>query len=222
MGIFKHLVLTGSLLLVAVPGMANQTFSSDKADFRLETVAQNLEHPWSLAFMPDGSMLVTEREGELRMIRNGSLVNDPISGVPELVVSGQGGLLDVILHPDFEQNQVLFLSYAHRNRDGMTTRVARARLSGDRLTDVEVIFEALPRSGGGRHFAGRMEFDRDGTCTWRWATGERWTGPRTILTMPEAYTGLRPTVAPHQATRSWTPAASTIPFTQPATAIFRA
>ncbi|EHJ02988.1 Glucose/arabinose dehydrogenase, beta-propeller fold [Marinobacter sp. DSM 26671] len=162
MGIFKHLVLTGSLLLVAVPGMANQTFSSDKADFRLETVAQNLEHPWSLAFMPDGSMLVTEREGELRMIRNGSLVNDPISGVPELVVSGQGGLLDVILHPDFEQNQVLFLSYAHRNRDGMTTRVARARLSGDRLTDVEVIFEALPRSGGGRHFAGRMEFDRDG------------------------------------------------------------
>ncbi|OAN93795.1 glucose dehydrogenase [Marinobacter sp. EhC06] len=162
MGNLKHLVLTGSLLLVAVPGMANQTFSSDKADFRLETVAQNLEHPWSLAFMPDGSMLVTEREGQLRMIRNGSLVNAPISGVPELVVSGQGGLLDVILHPDFEQNQVLFLSYAHRNRDGMTTRVARARLGDDRLTDVEVIFEALPRSNTSRHFAGRMEFDRDG------------------------------------------------------------
>lgn len=222
MGIFKHLVLTGSLLLVAVPGMANQTFSSDKADFRLETVAQNLEHPWSLAFMPDGSMLVTEREGELRMIRNGSLVNDPISGVPELVVSGQGGLLDVILHPDFEQNQVLFLSYAHRNRDGMTTRVARARLSGDRLTDVEVILRPCPAPAAADTSRAAWNLTGMATCTWRWATGERWTGPRTILTMPEAYTGLRPTVAPHQATRSWTPAASTIRFIQPATAISRA
>ena len=162
MGILKHLLLTGTLLLVAVSSQANQTFSSDRADFRLETVAQNLEHPWSLAFLPDDAMLVTEREGRLRMIRNGSLVEAPISGVPELVVSGQGGLLDIILHPDFKQNQVLFLSYAHRNREGMTTRVARARLSGDRLSDVEVIFEALPRSNGGRHFAGRMEFDREG------------------------------------------------------------
>lgn len=162
MGIFKYFVLTGSLLLVAVSSMASQNFSSDKADFRLETVVQNLEHPWSLAFLPDGSMLVTEREGRLRMIRNGSLVDAPIGGVPELVVSGQGGLLDVILHPDFEKNQVLFLSYAHRNRDGMTTRVARARLNDDRLSDVEVIFEALPRSNTSRHFAGRMEFDQDG------------------------------------------------------------
>lgn len=127
MGILKHLLLTGILLLVAVSSQANQTFSSDRADFRLETVAQNLEHPWSLAFLPDGAMLVTEREGRLRMIRNASLLEAPISGVPELVVSGQGGLLDIILHPDFKQNQVLFLSYAHRNRKGMTTRVARAR-----------------------------------------------------------------------------------------------
>ncbi|WP_372998741.1 PQQ-dependent sugar dehydrogenase [Marinobacter sp.] len=162
MTITKHLALTGGLLLIALSGMASQNFSSDKADFRLETVAEDLKHPWSLAFIPDGSMLVTEREGQLRMIRDGALVEEPIRGVPELVVSGQGGLLDVILHPDFEQNQVLFLSYAHRNSDGMTTRVARARLEDKRLADVEVIFEALPRSSGGRHFAGRMEFDQDG------------------------------------------------------------
>ena len=68
MGILKHLVLTGSFMLVAVTSMANPTFSSDKTDFRLETIAQGLEHPWSLAFLPDGSMLVTEREGQLRMI----------------------------------------------------------------------------------------------------------------------------------------------------------
>ena len=162
MGILKHLVLTGSLMLVAVTSMANPTFSSDKTDFRLETIAQGFEHPWSLAFLPDGSMLVTEREGRLRMIRNGALLSTPISGLPELVVSGQGGLLDVILHPEFEQNQILFLSYAHRNRDGMTTRVARARLDGERFTGVDVIFEALPRSNTSRHFAGRMEFDREG------------------------------------------------------------
>ena len=82
MGILKHLVLTGSFMLVAVTSMANPTFSSDKTDFRLETIAQGLEHPWSLAFLPDGSMLVTEREGQLRMIRNGALLSPPISGLP--------------------------------------------------------------------------------------------------------------------------------------------
>ncbi len=148
---------------IASTGLAaGQTFSSDKADFRLDTVAEGLEHPWSLAFLPDGSQLVTEREGRLRRIQNGEL-QEPIAGVPDLVVSGQGGLLDVILHPQFEDNQTLFLSYAHKiSREGMTTRVAKAKLDGNRLSDVEVIFEALPRGTTSRHFAGRMEFDRDG------------------------------------------------------------
>ncbi|MDL0430495.1 PQQ-dependent sugar dehydrogenase [Marinobacter sp. TBZ242] len=159
----RHLIIGISLVLVSAMAIAEQTFSSDKADFRLDTVARNLEHPWSLAFLPDGSQLVTEREGRLRRIENGVLQEKPISGVPELVVSGQGGLLDVILHPDFESNHTLFLSYAHKvSRKGMTTRVARAKLDGNQLSDVEVIFEALPRGATSRHFAGRMEFDRDG------------------------------------------------------------
>lgn len=158
----KHLILASSLLLTSAASMASQIFSSDQADFRLEIVAQDLEHPWSLAFLPDGSSLVTERAGRLRVIRDGQLLDSPVDGLPELVVSGQGGLLDVLLHPDFENNQTLFLSYAHRSRGGMTTRVARARLNDGRLSDVEVIFEALPRSNTSRHFAGRMEFDRDG------------------------------------------------------------
>lgn len=156
------LLLASSLLLANTSALAEQRFSSNKADFRLETVAEGLAHPWSLAFLPNGDMLVTEREGQLRVIRNGKLEAAPVSGLPELVVSGQGGLLEVLLHPEFETNRTLFLSYAHRAREGMTTRVARAQLDGDRLTNVEVIFEALPRSGGGRHFAGRMEFDRAG------------------------------------------------------------
>ncbi|MBL3557402.1 MULTISPECIES: PQQ-dependent sugar dehydrogenase [Marinobacter] len=159
----KHLIFGTSLLLVSAIAIAEQTFSSDKAKFRLETVAQNLEHPWSLAFLPDGSQLVTERAGHLRHIQNGELQDEAISGVPDLVVSGQGGLLDVLLHPDFENNQTLFLSYAHEvSGEGMTTRVASAKLKDGQLTDVEVIFEALPRGNTGRHFAGRMEFDRDG------------------------------------------------------------
>lgn len=138
---------------------ADQTFSSDKTDFRLETVAEGLEHPWGLAFLPDGSALVTEREGQLRHISASGELSDPIPGLPELVVSGQGGLLDIVLHPDFEQNQTLFLSYAHRNGEGMTTRVARLTFDGERLSDTQVIFEALPRSSTGRHFAGRMVID---------------------------------------------------------------
>jgi len=156
-------VISFTLLLTAGPAsLANERFSSDKADFRLETVATNLEHPWSLAFLPNGDQLVTERAGRLRVIRDGKLQREPISGLPELVAAGQGGLLDVILHPQFKENRLLFLSYAHRNQDGMTTRVARARFTGDALEDVEVIFEALPRSNTTRHFAGRLEFDRNG------------------------------------------------------------
>ena len=136
MGILKHLVLTGSLMLVAVTSMANPTFSSDKTDFRLETIAQGLEHPWSLAFLPDGTMLVTEREGRLRRIENGNLVQEPVRGLPDLVASGQGGLLDVVLHPQFENNQTLFLSYAHRNSDSMTTRVARATYNGEAIAKI--------------------------------------------------------------------------------------
>lgn len=156
-------------ILLALTGAAatslawGQTFSSDKVEFRLDTVAEGLEHPWSLAFLPDGSQLVTEREGQLRRIKDGKLQEQPIAGVPELVVSGQGGLLDVILHPDFENNRTLFLSYAHKiSRKGLTTRVARATLESKRLSNVEVIFEALPRGNASRHFAGRMEFDREG------------------------------------------------------------
>ncbi len=150
-------------LALGVLAQAQERFSSDLADFRLVTVAEGLEHPWSLAFLPDGSMLVTEREGRLRRIKDGQLLPEPVKGLPELVVSGQGGLLDVILHPDFEENRTLFISYAHKeSRAGMTTRVARATFDGEALQDTDVIFEALPRSGTSRHFAGRMEFDPDG------------------------------------------------------------
>lgn len=155
-------VILGLITVSSMAWSAPESWQSDKASFRLETVASGLEHPWSIAFLPDGRQLVTERAGRLRVIQNGSLQEAPVTGLPELVVSGQGGLLDVVLHPQFTDNNTLFLSYAHRNRDGMTTRVARATLNGTRLEEVTVIFEAAPRGNTSRHFAGRMVFDRDG------------------------------------------------------------
>jgi glucose/arabinose dehydrogenase len=154
--------LTFWLLALAIPLAASPVHTSRLARFQLVTVAEDLEHPWSLAFLPNGEQLVTERAGRLRLIRDGRLLPAPIPGVPELTVSGQGGLLDVVLHPDFERNRQLFLSYAHGNAHGLTTRVARAHFDGERLRDVAVIFEALPRSDTHRHFAGRMAFDREG------------------------------------------------------------
>jgi len=156
--------MTGSLAracsVTLLLGLAPCTTSAE--EFRLETVASGLEHPWSFAFLPDGNQLVTERAGRLRLIRNGELQPEEITGVPDVVVSGQGGLLDVVLHPQFADNRLLFFSYAHKTREGLTTRVARAAFNGDALENVEVIFEALPRSYAGRHFGSLLEFDRQG------------------------------------------------------------
>lgn len=139
-----------------------ETYTSSQADFRLETVVSGLDYPWAIAFLPNGDKLVTERAGRLRVIREGQLLDEPVSGVPDVAASGQGGLLDVLLHPEFESNQLLFLSYAHRNDQGMTTRVARAKYRDQALHDLRVIFEAEPRSGTTRHFAGRMAIPSDG------------------------------------------------------------
>lgn len=163
MRLIQLLIALSGLLLLGLPFVAaSQTFTSEDAQFRLETVADGLEHPWGLAFLPDGSMLVTERAGRLRVIQNGKLLPQAVWGLPAPAVSGQGGLLDIILHPDFKENRTLFLSYAHRSNRGMTTRVARALFEERALKSVTVIFEALPRSNTSRHFGGRMAFDASG------------------------------------------------------------
>ncbi|MDS1311742.1 PQQ-dependent sugar dehydrogenase [Marinobacter xiaoshiensis] len=163
MRLIQFLMPLSGMLLLSIPfAIAAQTFSSHNTRFSLETVAGGLEHPWSLAFLPDGSMLVTERAGRLRVIKSGRLLPQAIEGLPSLAVSGQGGLLDVVPHPEFADNKTLFLSYAHRSSQGMTTRVARGIFEGERLKDVSTIFEALPRSSTSRHFGGRMAFDASG------------------------------------------------------------
>lgn len=137
-------------------------FVTAEYTIQLEVVADRLSYPWSIAFLPSGDQLITERDGRLRLIHQGVLDPEPIGGVPHVAAVGQGGLLDVVLHPDFELNNWLYLAYSDQTSAGLTTRVVRARLHNHALVDHTNVFEALPRSNGGRHFGGRMVFDRDG------------------------------------------------------------
>ena len=139
--------------------------AADDAPVRYElgTVAEGLAFPWCLAFLPDGEMLVTERGGTLRAIRDGRLDPTPIAGVPPVLVGGQGGLFDVLPHPQFATNRWLYLSYAHAAPEGNATRLVRARYDGQQLTDVEVLFTAAPRKRPRLHYGGRMMFLPDGT-----------------------------------------------------------
>lgn len=146
----------------SVPGSAVKT-SPQGTKYTIATVAKGLSIPWSLAFLPDGTMLVTEREGRLRAIRNGELDPSPIEGVPEVYAQGQGGLFEVLPHPDYAENKLLYLSYAHGTLSENRTRVARARFDGTALRDLEVIFDATPPKDTPVHYGGRMTFLADGT-----------------------------------------------------------
>jgi glucose/arabinose dehydrogenase len=145
--------------LAEVPAGPVQT---EEQQIRVATVVKGLEHAWGLAFLPDGRMLVTERPGRLRIVQNGKLLPQPVQGLPAIREHGQGGLLDVALHPKFSENGWIYLSYAGRGDGGYGTEVLRARLAGDRLEDVRVIFRQEPKLSGGRHFGSRLVFDRQG------------------------------------------------------------
>jgi aldose sugar dehydrogenase len=139
-------------------------FAVSAQAFEVERVAGNLEHPWAIAFLPDGRMLVTERAGRLRVIdADGRLLDQSVAGVPEAVVANQGGLMEVALHPDFENNGWIYLSLAHGSRRDNTTRVVRGRLDGLEWVDNEVIFTAEPTRRAPVHYGGRMAFMNDGT-----------------------------------------------------------
>ena len=148
------------LLLAGNQAFAQEVQRSAYHDFRVVTMADGLEVPWSLAWLPDGDMLVTERPGRLRIVRDGTLLPDPVPGVPEVFARGQGGLFDVLPHPDFTRNRLLYLSYARPNDGGSTTTVVRGRFENDRFAAVENVFES--QSQGRGHYGGRLAWDGDG------------------------------------------------------------
>lgn len=127
-------------------------------------IVTGLEYPWGMAFIDENTILVTEREGRLRIIRDGKLDPTPISGLPEnLYVAGQGGMLDVALHPDFKNNNLVYFSYAGSGEGGANTEVARGTLNHNTLENVETIFRADPKTGGASHYGSRLLFLADGT-----------------------------------------------------------
>ena len=162
-----------NLYLVALGGLAGlaaisttfaqgRVYESTEHDFRVVTVVEDIQHPWSIAFLPDGDMLFTQRTGELRIVRDGELLPDPVEGVPETRVINQGGLQEIALHPDFENNRIVYVSYSKPNGSRGTTALIRARFEDDRLNDVEEIFEADAWNGRGGHFGAKIAFDEDG------------------------------------------------------------
>lgn len=127
------------------------------------TVIEGLEHPWSMVWLPNGEILITERPGRLRVVREGKLDPKAIAGVPEVFAVGQGGLLDVAIHPQFAQNRWIYLTYAHGDREANRTRVARAVYDGTSLRDLRVIFEVSQAKTGSQHFGSRLLWLPDGT-----------------------------------------------------------
>lgn len=136
---------------------------SKAKNFQKTKVLEGLEHPWSMAWLPDGAMLITERPGRLRIVRNGKLEQTPIAGVPEVFASGQGGLMEVSLHPNFAENRLVYLTYSHGNEETNRTRLARAKFDGKALSGLQVIFEVSPSKSGGQHFGSRIIWLPDNT-----------------------------------------------------------
>ncbi len=129
--------------------------------YRLETLVDGLDSPWGLAILPDGDVLVSELTGALRVIRNGKLVAQPVAGVPESLYGGQGGLMDVVAHPDYAQNKLVYLSLSVGTADANALRVIRGRFNGNALEDIATVFEAAPKKNTKVHYGARMAFMPD-------------------------------------------------------------
>jgi len=174
----KHLLLASTLILFTFPAAA-ETVRTEAVALEAETIADGLENPWGLDFLPDGAAVVTERPGRLRIFSDGTL-SEPIEGVPEVAASGQGGLLDVIVAPDFDSSGLIYLSYSELGQGGAGTAVARGKLVREggtaRLEGVETIFSMNQKSGTSRHFGSRLVFAPDGKLFI--TTGDRGDGPR--------------------------------------------
>lgn len=162
---FRTLVSLATVIL-ALSGarvvIGNTLFRSALHDYRVVTVADGLVQPWAIAFLPDGDVLITERPGRLRVMRQGKLLPDAVDGVPKVFHSSQGGLLEVMPHPNFTSNRLIYLSFSKPGATDSqaTTALVRGRFDGTRLTNVEPLFEAIAQ--GRNHFSGKIAFDRNG------------------------------------------------------------
>jgi aldose sugar dehydrogenase len=161
----KHLLALLVLLWASGDVQAqSRSFQTEKRNVMVETVAKGLENPWGLAFLPDGRMLVTERPGRMRIIASDGTLSTPLTGVPNVAARNQGGLLDVVLDPDFSANRFVYVTFAEPRSGGNGTSVAKLRLNAGAtgFDQSSIIFRQEPTYNGGHHFGSRMVFDRSG------------------------------------------------------------
>lgn len=142
---------------------SNQASAQGMAGYNLETVVDGLDSPWGLAILPDGDMLITELTGDLRHIRNGKLVAQAVAGVPQSLYGGQGGLMDIVIHPNYDENRYVYLSLSVGTDDANALRVIRGRFTGTALEDISTIFESAPSKNTLVHYGARMAFLPDNT-----------------------------------------------------------
>jgi aldose sugar dehydrogenase len=165
--VIPSFLVVAAFVLVSIAGPQQnppqiREITTDTRKIRVVPLAQGLDSPWSMVFLPNNDILVTERPGRLRIISNGKLVDEPIAGLPEIKFGTHGGLLDVALHPNFATNNWIYLSYSKGGEKGVTTAVARARLDGKRLVDISDIFVADAWTPGNLNPGSRVVFDRNG------------------------------------------------------------
>lgn len=150
-----------------------EVIKSEKLSYGVEIITDDLSNPWGIAFLPDGRILVTERKGEIRIVKDGKLLPEKITGVPKVFAEGQGGLMDIQLHPGYETNGWIYLSYSKPGSGGAGTTISRMKLNGNAFTDVQELFSAQPFSNSGAHFGSRIVFDGKGYIFF--SSGERGT-----------------------------------------------
>lgn len=147
-----------------LPDSEGTIIETEEQNFYVQTVVSGLGVAWGMAFLPDGQVLITQRNGNLRLVREGELVDEPVGGVPDVRAQGQGGLLDIELHPNYEENGWLYISYSKPGTGGAQTAIMRAKFDADShsLTDQEDIYVGTPFSTRGQHYGSRIAFDHDG------------------------------------------------------------
>ena len=161
----RSLLFAAFALLVAVSACAAERKSvrSEKHNFNIVTLVEGLQNPWAIAWLPDGRMLVTEKPGRLRIVsKDFKLDPNPVEGLPKIAAGGQGGLLEVAVHPNYKDNGWIYISYSGPGDGGISTELIRAKLDGNRLVDTQVLFRQLPKSDGSMHFGGKIVFDGKG------------------------------------------------------------
>ncbi len=183
----QNLCALGLLLATLCAGNALAQIEVHRTEYqpvRVEALAENIAHPWAIGFLPDGRLLVTERAGQLKLIdADGSITE--IDGTPEVAAQRQGGLLEVLPHPDFEDNGWIYLTYSKADESGMTaTALARGRLAGDRLVDLEDLYVQERYSDPGRHYGSKLAWMPDGTLLM--SVGDRGSEPPRAQAMDDS------------------------------------